>query len=119
MMLLVEAVMYDKDFTAMMFYKLYADLPSKVISVAVSYPKRFKCNSDESELVEPKRLADMVHVLTKMKPNQAGSRAFIRPAGTDDVLRIYAEAKTEGEIGPIVNEIEDEIKVRWLNYGEE
>ena len=43
-MLMVEAVMRDKDFTAMMFYKLYIDLPSKISNVAVEYKKRFVTN---------------------------------------------------------------------------
>ena len=116
-MLLAEAIMLDKDYTAMMFYKLYVDLPSKIKNVTVTYPKRFLCNEDESELLEPKRLQDVVHVFTKLKNN--GARAFLRPAGTEHVLRLYVEAKIESEVDHITSEIVDEIGLKWTNYGEE
>ena len=49
-LLMVEAVLRDKDYSAMMFYKLYQDVPSKIKSVTVQYKHRFVTNWDETEL---------------------------------------------------------------------
>ena len=113
-MLMVEAVMRDKDLSAMMFYKLYLDLPSKICNAYVQHKNRFICNWDETELVEPKMLQDMVHVFTLQKP---GSRAFIRPAGTENCLRVYVEAKTEHDVDEVMRNLLEEISQRYANWG--
>mmetsp|Transcript_22784 Transcript_22784/g.28206 ORF Transcript_22784/g.28206 Transcript_22784/m.28206 type:complete len:125 (-) Transcript_22784:58-432(-) len=98
----------------MMLYKLYQDLPYKIVNLTVSHKNRFVTNWDESELLEPKRLADMVHVFLLEKP---GTRAFVRPAGTENKLRVYVEGKTDADVTIVMNNIVDEIKLRFKDHG--
>ena len=61
-------------------------------------------------------LEDMVHVLTMGRP---GSRAFIRPAGTENCVRIYVEAKTEADVNIIMTELMDEVTQRYESWGQD
>lgn len=38
------------------------------------------------------------------------ARAFIRPSGTEDVLRLYVEAKEEQKLNDIVKELTEFVK---------
>ena len=52
------------------------------------------CTKDaERRLVSPEGLQDYLDELVASLPPLA--RAFVRPSGTEDVVRIYAEAKTQ------------------------
>lgn len=42
-------------------------------------------------------------------------KAFVRPSGTEDILRIYAEAKTLEEMETLGKEICKEIQTKYSN----
>ncbi len=46
---------------------------------------------DETRVVEPKALQDAIDALVSTVDK---GRAFVRPSGTEDVVRVYAEAAT-------------------------
>ena len=48
---------------------------------------------DEQRLVEPTALQDAVDAAVVAAGE--GARGFVRPSGTEDVVRVYAEAATE------------------------
>ncbi len=50
----------------------------------------FKTTWDETQLVEPVALQQTLDRLVKKVP---GGRAFVRPSGTEDILRLYVEAQ--------------------------
>ena len=47
-----------------------------------------KLNFVEDQIFEPKELADFIKKIVEEHPN---SRAFARPSGTEDIVRIYSE----------------------------
>jgi phosphoacetylglucosamine mutase len=63
--------------------------------LAVPDKSLLKCSDDETYLVEPKSLQDALNVAMTSVNN---GRCFVRPSGTEDVVRIYAEAATVEEV---------------------
>ena len=43
-------------------------------------------------------------------------KAFVRPSGTEDILRLYAEAKTKDEVEKLAKNILNEIELNFKNY---
>lgn len=94
--LLVEVVLAHKAYGGEEWDSLYTDLPNRLVKVSVPNRGAFvtKPGSAERELTSPDglqaRLNDLVHKYTK-------GRSFVRPSGTEDVVRVYAEALTRAE----------------------
>jgi phosphoacetylglucosamine mutase len=51
-----------------------------------------KCSADESRCVEPAALQARIDEEVGAVPR---GRAFVRPSGTEDIVRVYAEAETQ------------------------
>jgi len=93
-MLLVEAVLAHKKFDGAQWDALYADLPNRLVKVVVKDRNVFTTTDAERKLVTPEGLQAKVDALVA-KVNQG--RSFVRPSGTEDVVRVYAEAATREE----------------------
>lgn len=91
-MLLVESILYEKNWTCDDWNKEYTDLPNKLNKVMVKDRRVIKTNEDETRVLEPKELQEKIDELTK---NWSCARSFVRPSGTEDVVRVYAESETE------------------------
>lgn len=74
--------------------QLYTDLPSTQKKVAVPDKSAVKCTEDETRILAPAALQRDLDVAIQ-KFSQG--RCFIRPSGTEDVVRIYAEAESKEE----------------------
>ncbi|ULT97511.1 hypothetical protein L3Y34_005372 [Caenorhabditis briggsae] len=71
--------------------KLYQDVPNVQIKVPVADRSIFKTTNAEQTLVKPDGLQKRIdEEVAKYKD----SRAFIRPSGTENIVRVYAEADT-------------------------
>jgi phosphoacetylglucosamine mutase len=76
------------------WHNMYVDIPSKQQKVAVRDKLSVRCSEDETHLLNPVALQEDLQ--TAMDSVNEG-RCFIRPSGTEDVVRIYAEASTAVE----------------------
>ncbi|KAG6336094.1 hypothetical protein ID866_2991 [Astraeus odoratus] len=88
-MLLVEAVLAHRSYGAAEWDSLYSDLPNRLVKVLVSDRNAFKTEDAERRLVNPRGLQAKIDELVK---KYDGGRSFVRPSGTEDVVRVYAEA---------------------------
>ncbi|KAM0678200.1 hypothetical protein BDAP_001215 [Binucleata daphniae] len=70
------------------FVHLYKDLPTRMISVKVKRKEIFVMASD-IEIVEPKKLKEEMEKLC----HKYKGRSFVRPSGTENIIRVFAEAK--------------------------
>ncbi|KAF1759563.1 hypothetical protein GCK72_016030 [Caenorhabditis remanei] len=71
--------------------KLYTDVPNIQIKVPVDDRSIFKTTNAEQTLLKPDGIQKRIDEdVAKFK----SSRAFIRPSGTENIVRIYAEADT-------------------------
>lgn len=93
-MLLVEAVLAHRSYGGAEWDSLYADLPSRLVKVVVSDRNAFKTEDAERRLVSPPGLQAKIDELVK---KYDGGRSFVRPSGTEDVVRVYAEAALKGQ----------------------
>ncbi|PBK70302.1 phosphoacetylglucosamine mutase [Armillaria solidipes] len=88
-MLLVEVVLAHKSYTGVEWDSLYVDLPNRLVKVVVGDRNAFRTEDAERRLVSPPGLQQKIEELVNL---YQGGRSFVRPSGTEDVVRVYAEA---------------------------
>lgn len=93
-MLLVEVILAHKGWGAPEWNAGYEDLPNRLLKVEVPDRTIFVAEDAERKLASPEGVQQMVE--DAMKKVEMG-RAFVRPSGTEDCVRVYAEAKTTPE----------------------
>ncbi|XP_067845263.1 phosphoacetylglucosamine mutase [Heptranchias perlo] len=91
-LLTIEAILSIKGFTIQQWDFIYTDLPNRQMKVKVSDRQVIATVDAGRRAVSPAGLQQEVDALVK-KYNL--SRAFVRPSGTEDVVRVYAEADTQ------------------------
>jgi phosphoacetylglucosamine mutase len=106
-LLLVEASLLYLNIDLIQLSKLYSDLPSVTIKAAVKDKSLFVPCEDEQKLVKPLEVQEFID---KVCGKYELGRAFVRPSGTEDILRLYAEAKTYEMTISLSNEIKDYLK---------
>lgn len=74
------------------WHAIYTDLPSKQLKVPVKNKYIVLCSDDETYVLSPQTLQDELNKLMKNVPL---GRCFVRPSGTEDVMRVYAEGQTQ------------------------
>lgn len=93
-MLLVEVVLAHRSFSGVEWDALYSDLPNRLVKVVVKDRSIFKTEDAERRLVSPEGLQQKLDELIR---KYDGGRSFVRPSGTEDVVRVYAEATIRTE----------------------
>ncbi|CAA7268023.1 unnamed protein product [Cyclocybe aegerita] len=93
-MLLVEVVLAHKSYSGVEWNSLYADLPNRLVKVVVSDRNAFRTEDAERRLVSPHGLQTRIDELVR---RYGGGRSFVRPSGTEDVVRVYAEASVRSQ----------------------
>ncbi|GMF45252.1 unnamed protein product [[Candida] boidinii] len=85
----------------------YKDLPNKLLKVKVKDRLAFKTTNAERTLVEPAGLQDKIDQLVSKYPN---GRSFVRASGTEDAVRVYAEADTKEHCLELADSVADLVK---------
>lgn len=73
---------------------LYTDLPSRQLKVTIKDRNVIKTTDAERRVSEPAELQTQIDNLVKTLDSKF-ARSFVRPSGTEDVVRVYAEADTQ------------------------
>jgi phosphoacetylglucosamine mutase len=89
-MLLVEVVLAHKGYSGIEWDSIYSDLPNRLVKVVVKDRNLFQTEDAERRLTSPLGLQQRLDDLVK---KYDGGRSFVRPSGTEDVVRVYAEAR--------------------------
>ncbi|CAM0905615.1 unnamed protein product [Alopecurus aequalis] len=90
-MLLVEAVLQHKRWSFQNWCDIYTDLPSKQLKVKVKDRTSIITTDAERKVCQPPGLQELID---REIANYSQGRCFVRPSGTEDVVRVYAEAST-------------------------
>ncbi|KXS16763.1 Phosphoacetylglucosamine mutase [Gonapodya prolifera JEL478] len=90
-MLAVLAVLAYKGWSFEQWGELYTEVPNRQEKVKVANRLAFKTTNAEQELVEPVGSQDRINAEVAKYKN---GRSFVRPSGTEDIVRVYAEADT-------------------------
>ncbi|XP_020390190.1 phosphoacetylglucosamine mutase isoform X2 [Rhincodon typus] len=101
-LLTIEAILSIKGFTIQQWDSIYTDLPNRQLKVKVSDRQIIVTVDAGKRVVSPAGLQQNIDALVK-KYNL--SRAFVRPSGTEDVVRIYAEAETQSNADTLAHEV--------------
>ncbi|SGZ49236.1 CIC11C00000003109 [Sungouiella intermedia] len=80
----------------------YTDLPNKLVKVIVPDRTVFKTTNAERSLVEPRGLQSQIDALVAKYPQ---GRSFVRASGTEDAVRVYAEADTKEHAQSLSEEV--------------
>ena len=88
-MLLVEVVLAHKGYSGYEWDSIYTDLPNRLVKVVVKDRNMFQTEDAERRLTSPPGLQQKLDELVR---KYDGGRSFVRPSGTEDVVRVYAEA---------------------------
>ncbi|KAG9493696.1 phosphoacetylglucosamine mutase [Eleutherodactylus coqui] len=91
-MLVIEAILFLKNLTVQKWDEMYTDLPNRQLKVTVSDRKVIDTTDAERRTVKPPGLQEKIDELVK---SYNLARSFVRPSGTEDVVRVYAEADTQ------------------------
>lgn len=93
-LLMVEVILRDRHWTFPHWDQAYLDLPSRLVKVSVHDRFIFETTEADTVLVKPAGLFEQIQALVA-KYHQG--RSFVRPSGTEDVVRVYAEAANRTE----------------------
>merc|ERR1712232_499147 len=101
--LAVEAVLYAEDMSAEDWLGEYVDLPQRQLKVAVKDRSVFETTDTERKCVKPPGLQAKIDELVAAAGPSA--RSFVRPSGTEDVVRVYAEAETTAAMEDLAKKV--------------
>ncbi|KAF9330324.1 Phosphoacetylglucosamine Mutase [Podila minutissima] len=91
---LVETILTQRQWSPKVWDQAYTDLPNRLVKVVVQDRSIFKTVDAERKLTEPAGLQDAIDAIVLKFSH---GRSFVRPSGTEDVVRVYAEAATRPE----------------------
>ena len=101
-MMLVDAILYLRGWDLSTWAGLYADMPSKQAKVKVADRTVISTNDNETAATAPIALQtalqsamDAMVSQENITGNGPKPRCFVRPSGTEDAVRVYAEANSQ------------------------
>jgi len=106
-MLLIEVVLAHKHWTVKEWDNTYKDLPNRLVRVEVKDRGIFKAVDAERRLESPPGLQGQIDALVGKYKH---GRSFARASGTEDAMRVYAEAATKGEVEDLAAKVASLIK---------
>lgn len=101
-LLLVEAILQHMGWSIQQWSELYKDLPSRQLKVKVADRTAVITTNAETVVVRPPGIQEAINVETAKYPQ---GRSFIRPSGTEDVIRVYVEASTQEAADSLANSV--------------
>lgn len=103
---LVDAILYIKEWSLHDWNELYNDLPSRQCKVRVQDRSIISTNDNETKATNPPLLQPALDnaMSSRIIGNNSSPRTFVRPSGTENVVRIYAEASTQEDADALASE---------------
>ncbi|OIV92808.1 hypothetical protein TanjilG_00942 [Lupinus angustifolius] len=101
-LLLVEVILQHMEWSIHRWNDLYHDLPSRQLKVKVADRTAVVTANAETVVVSPPGLQEAINEETAKYPH---GRSFVRPSGTEDVVRVYAEASTQETADSLANSV--------------
>nr|GME14292.1 phosphoacetylglucosamine mutase [Ipomoea batatas] len=101
-LLLVEAILHHMGWSIYKWNELYNDLPSRQLKVKVVDRTAITTSNAETVVVTPTGIQEAINIETEKYPR---GRCFVRPSGTEDVVRVYAEATTQEGADALANSV--------------
>ncbi|KAJ8513511.1 hypothetical protein OPV22_003945 [Ensete ventricosum] len=96
-LLLVEAILQHMGWSIRRWNELYQDLPSRQLKVKVADRNAVVTASAETQVVSPSGLQELIDAESGKHPL---GRCFIRPSGTEDIIRVKLQERLQGKQKP-------------------
>ncbi|KAE8352547.1 hypothetical protein BDV28DRAFT_134913 [Aspergillus coremiiformis] len=106
-MLLVEAILAHKGWTPKEWLSTYTDLPSRLVRVEVADRSIFKAYDAERKLESP---AGLQQKIESLQSRYNKGRSFARASGTEDAVRVYAEAASRSEADDLATRVANAVR---------
>lgn len=106
-LLLVEIILAYKNWGPKEWDLTYKDLPNRLGRIEVADRNIFKTTDAERKLESPPGVQAQIDGLVGKYKN---GRSFARASGTEDAVRVYAEAATKGEADELAAKVADVVK---------
>nr|CAB3471734.1 unnamed protein product [Digitaria exilis] len=119
-LLFVEAILQYRGWSFQNWCELYSDLPSRqlkvctfrlprnlLLSVKVIDRSSIVTTDAETKVSQPSSLQELID---KETVNYSHGRCFVRPSGTEDVVRVYAEASTQVEADSLAKSVAQHVE---------
>ncbi|OGM42897.1 phosphoacetylglucosamine mutase [Aspergillus bombycis] len=106
-MLLVEAILAHKGWTPKEWLSTYTDLPSRLVRVEVADRSIFKAYDAERKLESP---AGLQLKIESLQSRYNKGRSFARASGTEDAVRVYAEAASRSEADDLATRVANAVR---------
>lgn len=103
-MLLIEMILAQKGWDTREWDAAYTDLPSRLMRVTVPDRSVYVTTNAERQLVSPEGVQARIDALVAKYKH---GRAFVRASGTENAVRVYAEAATRGEADELAFKVAD------------
>lgn len=101
-LLTVLVILHYLKLTPEQWDQEYTDLPNKLVKVVVPDRTVFKTTNAERTLVEPAGMQDKIDEIVS---KYSEGRSFVRASGTEDAVRVYAEADTKEHADELSEEV--------------
>lgn len=106
-LLMVLAILSTRQWDAPKWDSCYTDLPNRLTKVSVPDRTMFRTTDAERRLETPLHMQDKIDELVSKIPM---GRSFVRPSGTEDCVRVYAEAATTHDAERLVHAVEELVR---------
>ncbi|KAG7202201.1 hypothetical protein KM043_015877 [Ampulex compressa] len=101
-MLLVETILYMKGWDIAEWERSYDDLPNRELKVKVENRDVITTANAARRCLTPTGLQDEIEKVVAQYPK---GRSFVRPSGTEDVVRIYAECDDSNGVSELATKV--------------
>lgn len=102
-MLFVEVVLCHLGWNLSTWNAMYTDLPSRMLKVNVKDRNAVQTTNAERTCTQPAGLQAKIDALVGSSPTR---RSFVRPSGTEDCVRVYAEADSQQEADQLATQVQ-------------
>lgn len=106
-MLLAEVALSHKSWSPEDWKNTYIDLPNRLARVEVEDRTLFTTTDADRKLVTPKGAQEWIE---KQAALYVKGRSFARASGTEDAVRVYAEAYTQTEADRLAEKVAEMVK---------
>ncbi|KIV94876.1 hypothetical protein PV10_02597 [Exophiala mesophila] len=106
-LLFAEVVLAHKSWTPENWLNTYIDLPNRLVRVEVQDRSIFKATDAERKLESPKGAQEEIDKLCQL---YVKGRSFARASGTEDAVRVYAEAHSKIEAEKLASQVAEVVR---------
>ncbi|OWR45745.1 putative phosphoacetylglucosamine mutase [Danaus plexippus plexippus] len=99
---LVETVLCARGLDITGWENTYRDLPSRQLKVTVQDRNAIQTTDAERRCISPEGLQERIDEIVS---EVNSGRAFVRPSGTEDIVRVYAEGDTQESADKLAEDV--------------